>query len=266
VVAAHQWSWPRWVVVGGGTGMGLFMLVFLAANLTKLAHGAWVPLVIGTALFTVMTTWQRGRRGVTALRQRQEGPLHALLDDVAASDPPLALVPGTAVYLNRGSASSDATAPLAMRATVEHLRALHSRVVVVSVETAGVPQVPIEEVGRTAERRPLVDGARPAGELLLVELRFGYLQRTDVPDALAALSVRDGLEVDLDGASWFLSTLDLRRAGGDDDGDGAGAPGLDMPRWQRGLFTATSRLTTDAARAFDLPAARTVVMGARLEV
>lgn len=266
VVAAHQWSWPRWVVLAGGTGMGLFMLLFLAANLTKLAHGAWVPLVIGTALFTVMTTWQRGRRGVTALRQRQEGPLRALLDDVAAADPPLALVPGTAVYLNRGSASSDATAPLAMRATVEHLHALHERVVVVSVETAGVPQVPLQEVARTTERRPLVGGARPAGELLLVELRFGYLQRTDVPDALAALSARDGLEVDLDGASWFLSTLDLRRAGGDDDGDGRGAPGLAMPLWQRGLFTATSRLTTDAARAFDLPATRTVVMGARLEV
>jgi len=266
VVAAHQWSWPRWVVVTGGTGMGLFMLVFLAANLTKLAHGAWVPLVIGTALFMVMTTWHRGRRGVTALRQRQEGPLHALLDQVAAADPPLALVPGTAVYLDRGAGSGDATAPLAMRATVEHLRALHSRVVVVSVETAAAPQVPLDEVARTTERRPLVHGARAAGELLLVELRFGYLQRTDVPDALAALSARDGLDIDLDGASWFLSTLDLRRAGGDDDGDGDGAPGLRMPRWQRGLFTATSRLTTDAARAFDLPATRTVVMGARLEV
>ncbi|MBC3762529.1 potassium transporter Kup [Quadrisphaera oryzae] len=274
VVAAHQWSWPRPVVLLGGGAMALFVLLFLGAGLSKLSHGAWVPLVIGAALFTVMMTWARGRAVVTRLRTRQEGPLSALLAQVHADD--VARVPGTAIYLNRASEDGTSTAPLAMRATVEHLHVLHERVVLVAVETTQSPYVPLEEVARVL--RPTSDGddgaaeaAEPAepgdpGDPVQVVLRFGYMQRTDVPDALEALAEREGLDLDLDGASWFLSTIELRRASGDDDGDGDGAPQVHLPHWQRGLFTATSRLTTDAARAFDLPSARTVVMGSRIEV
>ncbi|WP_257570900.1 potassium transporter Kup [Streptomyces sp. NP160] len=271
VVAAHQWSWPRPVVLAGGGAMALVMLVFLGAGLSKLAHGAWVPLVIGAALLTVMLTWHRGRVAVTRLRTRQEGPLEKLLTQV--HDDGVARVPGTAVYLNRAAEDGTSTAPLAMRATVEHLHVLHEQVVLVAVETTQSPYVPLDEVARVlpapcdetgVEQAPGRPG-RP-GDPLQVVLRFGYMQRTDVPDALAALDEREGLGIDLDGASWFLSTIELRRASGDDDGDGDGAPQAHLPRWQRGLFTATSRLTTDAARAFDLPSARTVVMGSRIEV
>ncbi|PWJ53847.1 KUP system potassium uptake protein [Quadrisphaera granulorum] len=271
VVAAHQWSWPRPVVYLGGGAMALLMLLFLAAGLSKLAHGAWVPLVIGAALFTVMSTWARGRVVVTRLRTHHEGPLSALLTQVHEAG--VARVPGTAIYLNRASDDGTSTAPLAMRATVEHLHVLHEQVVLVAVETAQSPYVPLDEVARVLppphddaghEEAPGRPG-RP-GDPLQVVLRFGYMQRTDVPDALAVLREREGLDLDLEGASWFLSTIELRRASGDDDGDGHGVPQVHLPRWQRGLFTATARLTTDAARSFDLPAARTVVMGSRIEV
>lgn len=265
VVAAHQWSWPRPVVIAGGGAMALLMLLFLAAGLSKLSHGAWVPLVIGAALFTVMTTWNRGRATVTRLRTRQEGPLEALLTQVHEDG--VARVPGTAVYLNRAAEDGSSTAPLAMRATVEHLHVLHERVVLVAVETTQSPYVPLDEVARVLRPVPDAEGRTEGpGDPVQVVLRFGYMQRTDVPDALAALVEREGLDVDLDGASWFLSTIELRRASGDDDGDGDGSPQVHLPRWQRGLFTATSRLTTDAARSFDLPSARTVVMGSRIEV
>ena len=76
-IVRHHWRQPLWVVVIGGGGLLAVDLLFLAANLTKLAHGAWLPLLIALVTFTVLTTWQRGRALVTRQRERDEGPLRA---------------------------------------------------------------------------------------------------------------------------------------------------------------------------------------------
>ena len=60
-IAHTRWGTPLWLVVIGGGALLLVDLMFLAANLTKLVHGAWLPLLIAVIAFTVMTTWQRGR-------------------------------------------------------------------------------------------------------------------------------------------------------------------------------------------------------------
>jgi hypothetical protein len=112
-IARPKFGTPRWLIVVGG---GLLLTVdglFLAANLTKLVHGAWLPLLIGVAIFTVFTTWQRGRQLVTARRDAAEGPLRAFVDDLHEQRLPVQRVPDTAVFLNRGRT----TAPLAMRLT-----------------------------------------------------------------------------------------------------------------------------------------------------
>ena len=106
-----------------------------AANLTKLAHGAWLPLLIGVLAFTVLLTWQRGRTIVTPRREHDEGSLREFIDHLHDLQPPLLRVPGTAVFLNRGKE----TAPLAMRANVERNHVLHEHVVIVSIETQTVP-------------------------------------------------------------------------------------------------------------------------------
>ena len=64
--ARTRWRWPLWLVLIGGGALVLVDLMFFAANLTKLVHGAWLPLLIGIIAFTVMTTWKRGREIVTA--------------------------------------------------------------------------------------------------------------------------------------------------------------------------------------------------------
>ena len=140
-LARTQWRWPLWrVLLVGGPILALEGL-FLAANLTKLVHGAWLPLLIGVALFTVFTTWQRGRQLVTARREAAEGPLRAFVDDLHEQRLPVQRVPDTAVFLNRGRE----TAPLAMRSNVRHNHVLHERVVIVAVETIPVPIVRLEE-------------------------------------------------------------------------------------------------------------------------
>ena len=155
-------------------------------------------------------------------------------------------VPGTAVFLNRGKA----TTPLAMRANVEHNHILHEHVVILSIETLPVPYV------STADRLRLDDLGYTDDGISHVTARFGYMQDPNVPSVLA-LADAAGLEgpLDLGEASYFLSTIELRV--GDQPG---------MMRWRKRLFVATSRITTDAAEYFGLPRERTVIMGSRITV
>ena len=257
-VAWRGWGWPLWVVVPvGGAIMG-FEALFLAANLTKIASGAWLPLVIAVIVFTVMTTWNRGRQLVTRAREEQEGPLDAFVEDLRSREVPaekaVIRIPGTGVFMNRGKK----TVPLAMRANVEHLRVLHRQVVIVSVETQPVPAVADADIA-------VIDdlGYRDDG-ITHITARFGYMQRTNIPAVLAALppaALESGL--DLPDASYFLSSIELRASSGE-SGDRSLFAG--MPRWRRVLFVATSRLTADAADSFELPRERTVITGSRIVV
>ncbi|MGO4444375.1 potassium transporter Kup [Mycobacterium sp. 2YAF39] len=244
--ARTRWGWPLWGVLIGGGLLLLVDLMFFAANLTKLVHGAWLPLTIAVVAFTVMTTWQRGRRIITRAREKAEGPLREFVDELVHLDPPLVRIPGTAVFLNRGRD----TAPLAMRAIVEHNHVLAEHVIILTIETEDVPRVP------DSERMSHDDLGYANDGIVHVQSRYGYMERPDVPSALALLSP-DETEgpIDLENASFFLSKLDLCL------GD---AP--TMAAWRKRLFIATSHITADAARHFGLPLGRTVVVGSRIEV
>ncbi|MFC4012560.1 potassium transporter Kup [Nonomuraea purpurea] len=245
-VARAKWRTPLWVVSLGATVLLAVDLLFVAANLTKLVHGAWLPLLIGLTAFTVMTTWQRGREIVTAERRRREGSLRAFVGRLRTGQAPTRRVPGTAVFLNRGKE----TAPLAMRANVEHNHVRHDQVLIMSIETEPVPRVP-------ADRRIAVDDLGHADDgIIHVTARFGYMETPDVPGALAMLdpaTVEGRLR--LDQASYFLSKVELRR--------GTAAT---MAPWRKRLFIATSYVTADAAEYFGLPRDRTVIMGSQIEV
>src|SRR5204863_8150926 len=105
-VTLTHWRWRLRAVLPGASTMVTIELLFFAANLTKLVHGAWLPLLIGLAAFTVFTTWQRGRELVTLQRDHEEGSLRTFVDQLHAMKPPLPRVPGTAVFLNRGKATA----------------------------------------------------------------------------------------------------------------------------------------------------------------
>ena len=218
----------------------------VAANLTKLAHGAWLPLLIGLAAFTVLTTWQKGRGIVTRRREADEGSLRAFVNRLHDLDPPLLRVSGCAVFLNRGKE----TAPLAMRANVEHNHVLHAHVVILSIETQPVPRVPV------AERLVVDDLGFTDDGILHASARFGYMDDPNVPDVLRLLERTDTeVAISVDDASYFLSTIELRR--GDEP---------TMPRWRKRLFVATAQIAADAAEHFGLPRDRTVIMGSQIEV
>ncbi len=245
-LARVHWRTPLWLVVLGGGALLVVDLLFLAANLTKLAHGAWLPLLIGLVAYAVMTTWQRGREVVTRERERAEGSLRAFVDELHERQPPLLRVPGTAIFLNRGKQS----APLAMRANVDHNHVRHQHVVILSIDTLPVPRIPDAD-------RIVIDELGYAGDgIVHVSARFGYMEAPDVPRALRLLDPRqsEGL-VDADRASYFLSKIELTKGS---------AP--TMARWRKQLFIATSYLAADAAEYFSLPRDRSVIVGSRIEV
>jgi KUP system potassium uptake protein len=245
-IARARWNWPLSSVIAIGAPLLTVDLLFFAANLTKLVHGAWLPLLIAMIAFTVMTTWQKGRDVVTRARAEAEGPLREFVDSIVTNDPPLTRVPGTAVFLNRGIE----TAPLAMRANVKYNRMLHEHVVVLSLITATVPRVPDTQRLQTDDLGYTDDG------IIHVTATYGYMDRPNVPAALLLLDAEstEG-PIDLAGAAYFLSKVDLV----------AGSP-PSMSRWRTRLFITTSYITSDAAAYFKLPADRTVILGSRIEV
>lgn len=245
-VARLRWHTPKWVLIAGATPLLLVDLLFLAANLTKLVHGGWLPLLIGLTAFTVMITWQRGRAIVTAERKKREGSLSEFIDELRDNPSATVKVPGTAVFLNRGKE----TAPLAMRANVEHNHVRHEHVLILAIQTEPVPRV-------ADDKRIVVDDLGYSDDgISHVTVRFGYIETPNLPAVLRALDpgTTEG-RLDLEHASYFLSKIELRR------GD---AP--TMADWRKRLFIATSHITADAAEHFGLPRERTVIMGSHIEV
>jgi KUP system potassium uptake protein len=245
-VARIKWRTPVWLLGLGGAVLLSVDLLFVAANLTKLVHGAWLPLLIALTAFTVMTTWQRGRQIVTAERSRHEGSLREFVEQIHSGEEATQRVPGTAVFLNRGNE----TAPLAMRANVEHNHVRHEHVVILSLETEPVPRIP------DAERITVDDLGYADDGITYVTARFGYMEKPDVPRTLGLLDP-DATEgrLEVGEASYFLSKIELRR--GDEP---------TMAGWRKRLFIATSYITADAAEYFALPRDRTVIMGSHIEV
>jgi KUP system potassium uptake protein len=245
-IVRAQWKKPLWMVAIGGGLLLIVDVLFFAANLTKLPHGAWLPLAVGIVVFTVLTTWQKGRQLVTRQRAMDEGSLRDFIGRLHDRRPPLYRVPGTAIFLNRGKA----TTPLAMRANVEHNHVLHDHVIILDIQTLPVPHV------TDADRLETDDLGYKDDRIYHVTARFGYMDAPTVPSLLPLIR-EAGPEGPLgSGAiSYFLSTIEVRRGNG---------PG--MSRWRKRLFIATARLTADAAEYFQLPRERTVIMGSRIEL
>ncbi|MDQ2738699.1 MAG: potassium transporter Kup [Actinomycetota bacterium] len=246
IVAPLLWHWKPWQIVVAGVAFGGLEMTFLAGNLSKVLHGGWLPLLIAAVVFTVMTTWRRGREIVSRNRRVKEGPLDEFIDDLVARGVPR--VPGTAVFPHPGK---DFT-PLAMRANVEHNHVLHQGVIVVSASAANVPHVPANE-------RVTVDNLGSADDgIQHVAVRYGFSDEPDLPAALQAAAVAGLFEADtgdLATASYFLSRGTIARTRN---------PG--MARWRKALFIGLAHNAADPSVYFGLPPERTVTMGGTVDL
>jgi KUP system potassium uptake protein len=231
--------WPIWAAA---LLIGPFLLIdltFLGANLLKVIEGGWMPLALGCTIMIAMYTWRRGTRLLFEKTRRSEVPLEGLVNSLEKKLPPL--VPGTAVFL-----TSDPTcAPTALLHSLKHYKVLHDKNVILTIEYSSRPRVD------TSER---VQIERISEKFSRVRLRFGFMERPNVPRALAVARGL-GWRFDIMSTSFFLSRRSLRLA-----------LRSSMPRWQDRLFIALARSSDDATSYFQIPTDRVVEVGTQISI
>ena len=189
VVVRRRWGWPLPVVTGL---TGLLLVVdgaFLGANLVKIPQGGWFPLVVAVVLLTIMTTWKKGIRLVFQRERDLEMSLKRLRERFA-TDPPRR-VPGTAIYFS----ANPGGAPAALLANLKYNGVTQERVLLLTVETSGVPHLADEE------RLEVVD---LGNGLFRGRLRYGFMEEPSVPDDLPDTLTSD-LPFDHEHVPYFVS-------------------------------------------------------------
>lgn len=246
VIVRLVWKKPLWLV--GLLGL-IFLpidLVFLSSSSTKIFHGGWVPLLIAIAVFTILSTWTKGRAIKNRERQRMEGTLQEFVEKLNQRKPHIPRLPGFAVYLGHHSGM----APLALHATLDQLHELHEKVVIVTIVTTHHPHVPENE-------RILFDGlGYPSDGISHVSLRFGFMDIPNVPQALEVARLKSS-EIDFDPyeAAYFIS---LSKP--------VIARNHRMARWRKALYLLLSRNAASPSDYYKLPHDHTVEMSSYIEL
>ena len=221
---------------------GFFVLVdavFFSSSLLKIVEGGWFPLALGAIVFTVMTTWHRGRE-IAMRRQRETGtPVGSFLDSLATQPPPR--VPGTAMFM----AGNADVMPRALLRNFACNKVLHERVVLLAVIIREIPWVPPSE-------RIKVEALSHG--IYRVTVYFGFMDRPDVSRALE-LCAQHGLALE-PLQTWFL----LSRA------TVVPTPGEGMALWRERLFAAMARHARTAGDYFNIPPAQVIELGTKIEI
>ena len=232
-----EWSWPK--VLGLAALFLTVDLSFFGSNALKIVHGGWVPLAIAISVFTLMTTWSTGRRIVQSLLARGSLPIDLFLADVAKRKPFRA--PGTAVFMT----SNPEGAPLVLLHHLRHNKTLLENVILLSILSANVPQVPDEE------RISVTD----LGEgFWRVTAKYGFMEKANVPQVLAACR-NMGVVADRRDTTYFLGRERLLPTGR-----------ARLARWRKKLYIFMSRNSRTATEYFAIPPNRVVELGAQLEM
>lgn len=238
-VARERWGWSR---LRAGSLMALFFLFdipFLTANIAKVPHGGWLPLLAGAGVFTLMTTWKNGRTALERFVVSASLPLDLFMEDLARRKPHR--VKGTAVFMT----SNPEGAPVVLLHHFKHNKVLHEQVVLLSVLTERVPEVPVAERVQVKE---LGEG------FFQVIARYGFMQTPNVPEILRCCRM-EGLKTHQTDTSYYLGRETLLTTG---------RSGL--PRWRKALFGFLSRNARPATAFFGIPPNRVVEMGAQIEL
>ncbi|MBW8895046.1 MAG: potassium transporter Kup [Acidobacteria bacterium] len=239
LVARSAWGVRRMVAGSLATFFFLIEFGFFGANLTKIAHGGWFPLVIGAIVYTVLSTWKRGRALLAARMRERLYPFDRFLSDIEAYPPQR--VSGTAIFM---TSNLQGTPPTLLH-NLQHNKVLHERVILLTVVTSDIPHVSAKD---RSEVEALGHG------FYRLTLRYGFMEEPDVPAALSEAS-RRGFMIDLNETTFFLGVetlLATRRPG--------------LPLWRERLFVLIARNAVRANAFFKIPPERVVELGMQVEL
>ncbi len=238
VAMFRLWRWPKLYAV---PLLALFFLVdgaYLTANLTKVPAGGWFPLAVGVVIFTLLTTWSKGRQLMIARMRESAMPTKVFIDSAAGS---ATRVSGTAVFMT----STPEGVPHALLHNLKHNRVLHERVILLTVKIVDAPYT------AEAER----SGHEDLGQgFHRVVLRYGFMETPDVPERLRHLDACGGAFRMTD-TSFFLSRQTLLASS---------RPGMAI--WREKLFAWLLRNAESAMEFFRLPTNRVVELGSQVEI
>ncbi len=232
------WRWKLWIAIPVAVTFFVVDGAYFAANATKIPDGGWFPLLIGAVAFTLLTTWNKGRRLMRDRMTEAALPLNVFAKSAHGS---AARVPGTAIFM----ASSNVGVPSALLHNIKHNKVLHERVVVLTVEVQDVPYV---ESGERYSVQDLGQG------FYRMTLRYGFMEETDIPAALAHNQMC-GQPFEMMKTSFFLSRQTLVASE---------KPGMAI--WRERLFAWMMRNAASAMVFFRLPTNRVVELGSQLEI
>ena len=237
-VLVTLWRWPLWKAAPLVLAFIVVDLAYLGANLIKVPDGGWVPLTMGLLIFTMLTTWSRGRKLMSQSMAEGTIPFEIFAKSAHSS---AQRVPGTAIFM----ASTSSGVPSALLHNIKHNKVLHERVIVLTVSIQDVPFV-VEE--RRSSCQDLGQG------FYRVALNYGFLEETDVPTALKSVNMC-GEPFDMMKTSFFLSRQTLIASS---------KPGMAI--WREKLFAWMLRNAASAMSFFRLPSNRVVELGSQVEI
>lgn len=240
IVVARVWHWGYAAAIAVFVPFLFVDMAFLAANLLKVLHGGYVPLMLGVVLTLAMLTWVRGRRVVFFKTRDESVPLDTLVRSLGHGH--AHRVPGTAVFLT----PDPEIAPAALLHNLKHNKVLHEKNVILTVRTRNRPYARADERMDISELGP---------GFTRVVLCFGFMETPNVPRALAAAKAR-GLKFDIMSTSFFIGRRALR----------ASQRRGEMPAWQDHLFIALSRQAADVTEHFHIPADRSIELGSQVSI
>ena len=215
-------------------------IAFLIANGVKFMDGAWVPVVLGILVFTLLRTWRRGRELLHDEVQKEGIQIDTFLPGLMLAPP--VRVPGTAIFMT----ADKGVIPHGLMHNLKHNKVLHERNVFLTVETLNVPHAP-------QEKRLKID---PIGDdFYRVLIRFGFMEVPDVPLALMRSCDSGGLYFDPMDTTYFASRETV--VAGNHRG---------MPVWRDNLFAFMHRNAAPATGFFRIPGNRLVELGAQVEI
>ena len=243
IVARVRWRWPFALVVAVA---GVFLTAdsaFLIANLFKIRDGGWLPLVLGTTMFLVMTTWILGRRRESVATSERAIPVTDFLASLALSPPHR--VRGTAVFL----APEAEGVPLVLLHHLKHNQVLHETVFLLTIATEEIPRVP--------------DAKRLRFETLSlgfhrVVARYGFMEEPDVPHVVAAAAMALGATHEPARTTYYLGSVSIVPASERRSGR--------LSRWRLSLYRLLKRNERSATMYFEIPPNRAVEVGTRVEL
>ncbi len=242
LLARATWRRARWWVVPLCLVVVIIDIGFLVANCAKFFDGAWFPVVLGITVFTMLRTWRRGRE-LLHLEVRKEGiQLDSFLPGLMLSPP--VRVPGTAIFMT----ADKGVVPHALLHNLKHNKVLHERNVFLTAETLNVPYAP------QGQRLKITSIGE---EFYRVVIRFGFMERPDVPQALMQ-------SCDLSDNAICFDPMDTTYFASRETIIASAHRG--MPVWRDKLFAFMHRNAAPATTFFNIPSNRLVELGAPVQI